>query len=166
MLLRTVCIHASAAVLTMATLVDQKRPDFNGRWVLDEKRTAQAAKEQASRVASGGDALLDTRPRAERLELKVDATSLTMTSSGSRDTLVQTWTLDGVDRSGNTEMPTSAEWRGRLIEIKLKYKGSPPIRTELSMDGAWLVVKDFQHDRSAGEKTAWRSRFTYYRKAK
>ena len=161
-----VCFQAAATVLAMATIADQKRPDFNGQWVLDEKRTAQAAKEQESRLPSGGDEFLNPRPRGERLQLKVDATSLTMTSSGSRGQSVQTWTLDGVDRSGNTDMPTSAEWRGRTIEIKLKYKGFPPIRTELSLDGAWLVIKDFQKDREAGEKTAWRSRFTYYRKAR
>ena len=77
---------------------------------------------------------------------------------------MQTWTLDGVDRSGRTDVQTSAEWRGKSIEIKTKLKGSPPVRTELSMDGAWLVLKDSQHDREAGEKSAYRSRLTYYSK--
>jgi hypothetical protein len=151
-------------LLSTATPADQKRPDFNGSWVLDEKRTAQALREQQTRLASGGDALLEMRARPQRLELKVDATSLTMTSHGT-ETPVQTWTLDGVDRSGKTGVGMTAEWKRQSIEIRLKFKGTPAIRTELSMDGAWLVVKDYQLDREASKDTAWRSRWTYYRKA-
>jgi hypothetical protein len=162
MLTRIVCVHAAATVIAMATLVDQQRPDFHGQWALDERRTKQAARDQESHLASGGDAIMDTRPRAARLHLKVDATSLTMTSEGTQDPPVQTWTLDGVDRSPRTDVRATAEWRGRAIEIQMKFKGSPPIRTELSMDGAWLVIKDTQKDRDAGKDTAWRSRRTYY----
>ena len=155
----------SAVVLATATLAAQKRPDFNGQWVLDEKRTSQATREQETRIASGGDALLDQPARSERLDVKVDATTATLTWSGSRGKQVDSWTLDGVDRSTTTAVQTSAEWRGRTIDIKLKLKGSPPVRTELSLDGAWLVIKDTQRDRESSKDSAYRSRRTYYRKA-
>lgn len=155
----------SAILLATATLVAQKRPDFNGQWVLDEKRTSQATREQHTRIGAGGDALLDQPARAERLDVKVDATTATLTWSGSRGKQVDSWTLDGVDRSTTTAVQTSAEWRGRTIEIKLKLKGSPPVRTALSLDGAWLVIKDTQQDRESGKDSAYRSRRTYYRRA-
>jgi hypothetical protein len=158
-------ICASAIVLATAVPDAQKPPDFNGQWVLDEKRTSQSAREQESRTATGGDALLTHTPRATSLHVKVND-SLTLTWSGANGKQVDTWTLDGVDRSTTTAVKTSAEWKGRTIEIKLKLKGAPPVRTELSMDGAWLVIKDTQHDRESEKDSAYRSRRTYYRKSK
>jgi len=166
MRIRTVCLHIAAVLVATATLAAQ-RPDFNGKWALDEKRTAQAARDQEARLAGGGDAVLDARPRAERLDVRVDAKSLTLSWSGTPGKQVETWTLDWVDRSGKSDAQTTAKWSGRSIEIKLKLKGAPSVRTELSMDGAWLVVKDFQRDRDSGKDTGttWNSRWTYYRRA-
>ena len=166
MLTKAACVPVLALFLATAALAAQKqRPDFNGQWVVDEKRTQQAAREQEGRMASGGDAPLGDVPvRAERLELKVDDTAITITALRRQTTTTTTITLDGVDRDGTSEARTTAKWRGRAIEVRLRLKGPRPLRTEFSMDGSWLVVKESQHDRDAGEKTAWRTRWTYYTK--
>ena len=131
----------------------------------DDRRTQQAARDQEAKIGAGGDALLDTLPRAERIEIRQDATSLMLAASGGRGPSVTTWTLDGVARTRGGGPTTTARWRGRVIEVEQKLTNQPAQLTAFSFDGAWLVIKDARLERPASGQPSWRSRLTYYGKA-
>ena len=145
--------------------VPQAKPDLAGTWTRDDRRTAQAERDQQARVASGGEQLLLTMPRSARIDLALDDTTLTLTASGDGVQGATTCALDGKPRTtGN--VVTTARLRRDRVEIETRVGDAPATRTEIFREGAALVIRDSRSEASAtGSGGTLRSRTTYYTSA-
>ena len=157
----------SIAALAFAFTGIQSKPEIAGMWVRDDGRTSQALRDQQARVAAGGDQVLATPPRPERLDLKLDGATLTFVGSGSGGLSNLNYVLDGKTVTLPSGFTTTAQWRGQRIEIDQKRGGSLTLRTEIYREREWLVIRDARIEQSAtGTDRVWRSVTSYYSKAK
>ena len=137
----------SAALLVFATAAAAQKPNFSGKWTIDQERTQAANPQQQGGGGGGGG-----RPggmgggMGGAFTLTLDATSLTRESEGPQGPVKTVFKLDGTETAiqmGPMSGKAVAKWDGNSIVIEQTVETQNGARTTKSVytvEGDCLVI--------------------------
>ena len=159
---RATAVMGAALVVFAAAASAQDKPNFSGKWVVDQEKT-QAANPAGQGGGGGGGG--GGRPGGMGMQgpmtLTLDATSLTSEREGPQGPIKIVYKLDGSEQSiamGPMTMKAKAKWEGSTIVIEQTRDGqNGPMTTKqiYSLEGEHLVITN---------ETPRGSRKTFYKK--
>jgi hypothetical protein len=163
---------AAGAVLWVASLAAQGKPNFAGKWTPDTEKNAAAMSAMGGGGGGGrGGGRGGGMMGGGDMTISQDATSITIERTGGRGNAQPiTYKLDGSEQSVQTgrggESKVKASWDGNTIVIETTSDFNGNTRTTkavYSMEGDELVIATTQPPRG-GQGEAM-TRKVYYKKA-
>jgi hypothetical protein len=158
-------ISAAAAVLWVASVAAQGKPNFAGKWTPDTEKNASA-------TSGGGGGRMGGRMGGMMGDVTItqDASSITIERSGGRGNAQPvTYKLDGSEQSVQMgrggEAKVKASWDGNtiVIETTRDFNGNTMTTKDVySLEGGELVIASTRPGRGGGEPTTTK---LYYKKA-
>jgi hypothetical protein len=158
-------------------LLAQAKPNFSGKWAIDQEKTTAANPAPAGGgggAAGGGGGRGGAGGGGARggggggaFELKQDATSLTRITEGQNGPMEQKYVLDGQAHDmpmGQATAKVTAKIDGAtiVIETTRDNNGTPSTsKAVYSMEGDYLVIANTNPGRNGGEPT---TRKSFYKK--
>jgi|SRR5579871_4909566 len=178
---RVAAILSTAAVAMWAvTVLAQAKPNFSGKWTIDQEKTTAANPAgagggggrgggRAGGGAGGGGGRGGGGGFNQSFTLTSDATSLKRDTEGQNGPMSTTWTLDGAKHdlpAGGRGGPSTytAKWDGNTIVIETTRDNNGTASTSkqvYSMDGDELLITSTNPSRNGGEPTTSKQ---YYKK--
>ena len=152
-------------VLWASVAAAQAKPNFAGKWALDQEKT-QAANPGGGGGGGGGGGRggMGGGP----MTIAVDANTLTVTRETQNGPVNQVYKLDGTESTiqmGQMEAKATAKWEDNTIVVNQTVQtpnGERKSTIVYSLDGDHLVVATTQPPRGGGDPV---TRKNYYKKA-
>ena len=158
----TAALTVAAAVVLSASLFAQAKPNFSGKWALDQEKTMAANPAPAggggggARMGGGGGGM------AVPVTITMDAATFKMERAMQDNVMTTTYKLDGSEsknmamgRGGQSEQVSHAKIDGDKLVVTTTTANGDQV-TKWYMDGAWLVSE--RTTQNGAQKT-------YYKKA-
>jgi hypothetical protein len=152
-------------VLWASVAAAQAKPNFAGKWTLDQEKTTAANPAQQGGGGGGGGG---RGGMGGPMTIAVDANTLKITRETPNGALEQVYKLDGSESTiqmGQMEAKAVAKWDGDNIVIVTTRQGqNGEVKTTAvySIEGDYLVVANTQPPRGGGDPV---TRKNYYKKA-
>ncbi len=157
---------ATVMVLWASVAAAQAKPNFAGKWQLDQEKT-QAANPNAGGGGGGGGGG-GRGGMGGPMTIVADANTLTITRETPNGAMTTTYKLDGTEQTitmGQGEAKATAKWEGNTIVVNVTRQGQNgevKTNTVYSLEGDYLVVANTQPPRGGGDPV---TRKSYYKKA-
>ena len=154
-------------VLWASLAAAQAKPNFAGKWTLDQEKT-QASNPAPQGGGGGGGGGGGRGGMGGPMTIALDANTLTITRETPNGAMNQVYKLDGSESTiqmGQMEAKATAKWEGNTIVVTTTRQGqNGEVKTTAvySIDGDYLVVANTQPPRGGGDPV---TRKSYYKKA-
>jgi hypothetical protein len=156
---------ATVMVLWASVAAAQAKPNFAGKWQLDQEKTQAANPNMGGGGGGGGGG---RGGFGGPMTLAVDNNTLTITRETPNGAVNTAYKLDGSEQTitmGQGEAKATAKWEGNTIVVNQTRQGqNGEVKSTIvySIEGDYLVVANTGPGRGGGEPV---TRKSYYKKA-